>query len=164
VSPTSLRPLTDEERAARGFCTCPHRAKGSRATDENSVEPCQIHPDGSDLGEAERIAAALVFFDDRRERFVTWADAVEAMRQDRHIGNPGLVQFTWMNLMGLLAALRDPKSPAIPSSQDEADDLVAWAGDSLDYEELRWLLVFARGGGSTALTKLLRFVAHQASN
>jgi hypothetical protein len=149
---------------ARGFCTCPQRTRGPAA--EPSLSPCGIHPDGVDLPEPEREARGLVFYDDRRDRHVTWPDAVEAMRQDRYAsaGNPGLVLFTWRNLLQLLAALRDPLAPDMPADEAGADALIAWAGAHLGRSELRWLLVFARGGGSAALCELFRFVASAHQN
>jgi hypothetical protein len=60
----------------------------------------------------------------------------------------------------LLASLRTPLDPASePASEQEADELIAWAGDQLGHDERRWLLVFARGGGTAALCDLFRFVA-----
>jgi hypothetical protein len=107
------------------------------------------------------------FYDDRRDRNVTWPDAVEAMRQPRYAGasNPELAMFTWMNLMRLLAVLRDPSSPPEgPEDESEADELIAWAGDHVPAGLLRWLLFFARGGGAGPMCDLLRWQAvHSAT-
>jgi hypothetical protein len=101
------------------------------------------------------------FFDDRRDRYVTWPDAVEAMRQGRYASarNPELTLFTWMNLMRLLAVLRDPTAIIEPENETQADGLIEWAHQHVPAEHLRWLLVFARGGGAGAMCDLLRWHA-----
>jgi hypothetical protein len=102
------------------------------------------------------------FYDDCRDRYVSWPDAVEGMRQGRYAGanNPELALFTWMNLMRLLTVLRDPASPSgAPESESQADDLIAWAGEHVPAGHRRWLLVFSRGGGAGALCDLLRWHA-----
>jgi hypothetical protein len=154
-----LSPLTLDERRARGYCTCPQSVGSS---DDAADGRCSLHPDGRDLPEDERTARGLHFYDDRRDRNVTWPDAVEAMRQARYAGasNPELAMFTWMNLMRLLAVLRDPSSaPEGPEDESEADELIGWAGDHVPVGLLRWLLVFARGGGAGPMCDLLRWQA-----
>jgi hypothetical protein len=158
--------MTHEELLERGFCTCLQRARGPRhePTTESS---CAVHPEGEDHPDDYRLGHGLVFYDDRRDRYVTWPDAVEAMRQGRYAGadNMDLIMFTWFNLLELLATLREPLTPAVrPATEEEADDLIAWAGEHLGHHELRWLLVFARGGGSPALCNLFRFMAVRAES
>lgn len=155
-----VRPLTEPERRARGLCTCPQKVDPGPPP-----QPCGVHPDGVDLDEEARSAAGLVFYDDRRNRFVTWADAVEGMRQRRYAGahNDDLMQFTWVMLIRLLEALHDPLGePADNVTQALADDLVAWSDAALDADDRRWLLGFARGGGTPALCRMFRTVARTA--
>jgi hypothetical protein len=166
-----MQPLSLEERAARGFCLCPHRHTPGRGAgaggDAANTVACAVHPDGRDLDESERRRLGLLFFDDRRDRHVSWPDAVEAMRQGRYAGaaNDDLVMFTWRNLLQLLATLRSPTTAVDPpATQEGADELIAWAGERLDHDQLRWLLVFARGGGSAAMCELFRFAALQGSS
>jgi hypothetical protein len=159
MSGSSLAPLTADERQTRGFCMCPQVSDtGTRAEDS----PCSVHPDNRELSEEERAARGMHFFDDRRDRYVTWPDAVEAMRQGRYASarNLDLMLFTWMNLMRLLAVLRDPTAAfEAPADETEADELVAWAQEHVPAEHLRWLLVFARGGGAGPMCELLRWHA-----
>lgn len=161
VSNDAFRPLTYAERRARGYCTCPQKIDVGPAP-----EPCLVHPDGDDLPESARVAADLLFFDDRRNRFVTWADAVEGMRQRRYAGaiNSELVQFTWVMLIRLLEALRDPLGePAPDISPELADDLVAWSDTALAEDDRRWLLGFARSGGTFALNRMFRDLARRVT-
>jgi hypothetical protein len=162
MSAGHLAPLTLDERQARGWCTCPPASESTAHADERR---CLVHP-GTDLPEEERASKGMDFYDDRRDRYVSWPDAVEAMRQGRYAGasNPELALFTWMNLMRLLTVLRDPTSLSeAPESESQADDLIAWAGERVPTGHLRWLLVFARGGGAGALCDLLRWQAVDAS-
>ncbi len=156
-----VRPLSEPERRARGYCTCPQRVDPAPP-----AQPCGVHPAGVDADEETRSAAGLVFFDDRRNRFVTWADAVEGMRQRRYAGahDDDLMQFTWVMLIRLLEALHDPLGePAPDVTQALADDLVAWSDTALDADDRRWLLGFARGGGTPALCRMFRAVARTAA-
>jgi hypothetical protein len=125
-----------------------------------------VHQGGEDLEEDERAALGLWFFDDRRNRHVTWPDAVEAMRQRRYAGaiNRNLVLHTWGMLIRLLEALEDPfGTPAPALTESQADALIEWAGEHLGRDEQRWLLGFARGGGAGALTTMFRSVARRAA-
>ena len=118
------------------------------------------------MSEAEREVRGLVFFDDRRNRFVTWPDAVEGMRQRRYAGavNDDLMAFTWAMLIRLLAALHDPLGDAAEViTPARADALIAWSDTALPVSHRQWLLTFARGGGSTALTEMFRQLARTVS-
>jgi hypothetical protein len=154
-----LAPLTLDERRARGFCTCP---QVSDDADTSVRGTCPVHPEGRELPEEQRTAQDMHFYDDRRDRYVTWPDAVEAMRQGRYASarNPELALFTWMNLMRLLMVLRDHTSQSEgPDDESQADDLIAWAQQHVPAEHLRWLLVFARGGSAGPMCDLLRWHA-----
>lgn len=159
-----LRPMTGDELVARGFCRCPQRSGPGSAAEPGPAGVCGVHPDGVESPEQDRIARGLVFFDDRRDRHVTWPDAVEAMRQGRYAAaaGPDLVMFTWRNLMQLLATLRAPLAPVAPISESEADELIAWAGLELSTDQLRWLLVLARGGGAATMCELFGVAVRQA--
>jgi hypothetical protein len=131
----------------------------------DGVPGCPVHPDGTELPEDERLARNLVFYDDRRDRHVTWPDAVEAMRQGRYAGagNLDLMMFTWRNLLQLLGTLRSPLTVMdAPATEEAADELIAWAEGHLGHEQLRWLLVFARGGGAAAMCELFRIAGARA--
>ena len=161
MSDDALRPLTDAARRTRGFCTCPQKVDVGP-----SPEPCRVHPDGVEASEAEREETGLVFFDDRRSRFVAWPDAVEGMRQRRYAGavDDEMVQFTWVMLIRLLEALRDPLAdPADEITPALADDLVAWSGATLPVDDRRALLVVARGGSTFALTRIFRDLARRVT-
>lgn len=161
MSDDALRPLTYPERRALHYCTCPQKVDTGPAPD-----PCPVHPDGDELPEAERETAGLVFFDDRRSRFVSWPDAVEGMRQRRYAGavDDELVQFTWVMLIRLLESLRDPLAePAEDLTPTLAADLVAWSGVTLPVDDRRALLVVARGGSTFALTRIFRDLARRVT-
>lgn len=161
MSNDSLRPMTYVELRARGFCTCPQKIDVGPAP-----EPCLVHPDDDDVPDAEREAAGLVFFDDRRNRFVTWPDAVEGMRQRRYAGamTDDLVQITWVMLIRLLETLRDPLAePAAEATRELADDLVGWSAATLSVEDRRALLGVARGGSTFALVGIFRDLARRVS-
>ena len=156
-----VEPLTVQQRKARGFCLCalnrPH---------ESGVTPdvllCGIHPLQSAYSDEYNQAHGLLFFDDRRNRYVTWADAVEGMRQPRYAGasSPSLVLFTWMNLIRLLEALCYPaREPVEVITEAAADQLIAWAEQHFPPDDLGSLIGFARGGGSGALCNVFRRVA-----
>jgi hypothetical protein len=156
---TSPRPLSNEERRRRGFCTCPQITDTS-----DTVEPCSVHPTADEFAEDDRVRRGLTFFDDRRNRFVSWPDAVEGMRQRRYAGaiNDELVQFTWVMLIRLLEALRDPLGePADEVTQSMADELITWSEAEVPEDHRRWLLGFARGGGSMALCSMFRDLARR---
>ncbi len=159
MSDPTLQPFSYDERRRRGFCTCPQKIDAGP-----TLEPCLVHPDDEEPPETERIARGLLFFDDRRNRFVTWPDAVEGMRQRRYVGviNDDIVQFTWLMLIRLLESLRDPLGvPAPEMSPALVDELIAWSETTLAEDNRRWLLTFARGGGSMALCSLFRDVARR---
>jgi hypothetical protein len=121
-----------------------------------------VHPQDGDIPEAQRLAASLVFFDDRRQRFVTWPDAVEAMRQDwpAGAGNVGLTLFTWINLIRLLEALHDPLgTPAAQLTEAQADALVAWSDQAIPLAERRRLITVARSGVTESICVLFRMMA-----
>jgi hypothetical protein len=146
-----------------GFCTCPQRTR----LEPVEPAPCVVHPGGQEHSESYRTTHGLLFFDDRRNRYVTWPDAVEAMRQGRYAGaaNPGLTLFTWLNLVRLIEALHDPfVPPADPLSEATATALIGWAGDALPEEERRRLLAFARGGGTESLASLFRWMARRGAD
>lgn len=150
-------PLSYDDRRSRGFCTCPQRIDADPAP-----EPCLVHVDGDELPDDQRQTRGLVFFDDRRNRFVTWPDAVEGMRQRRYAGavNDELIVFTWAMLIRLLEALHDPLGDAAEViTPIGADALITWSDTALPEDYRRWLLTFARGGGSMTLGEMFRHVA-----
>jgi hypothetical protein len=156
-SEEGLQPLSYDLRRALGYCTCAQRVDASPPPDV-----CLVHGDDDEMPESEREARGLMFFDDRRNRFVTWPDAVEGMRQRRYAGavNDDLMVFTWAMLIRLLEALHDPLGdPAEVITNGHADALVAWSDSALPEDHRRWLLTFARGGGSMALSDMFRNVA-----
>lgn len=159
MSKSDLNFMSPAERQRRSFCVCPIRAR----RDQQARGPqCAVHPDGHDLPEAQRIAASLLFFDDRRQRFVTWPDAVEAMRQGRYAGaaNLELTLFTWVNLMRLLETLHDPLgTPSAQLTEEQADALIAWSDAAITLEERRGLITVARGGVTHAICTLFRMSA-----
>jgi hypothetical protein len=158
----TLHPMSLTERERRGFCLCPIRAR--REQEQDADRPCPVHPDERDLAEPQRLAEGRVFFDDRRQRFVTWPDAVEAMRQGRYAGaaNLALTLFTWVNLVRLLEALRDPLgAPAIALTEPYADALIAWADGAIPPDERRGLITIARGGTTDAMCNLFRMAARE---
>jgi hypothetical protein len=157
---SAVFPTSVAERERRGFCLCPILAR--RDQQQDADRPCRVHPEGRDLTEAQRIAEQRLFFDDRRQRFVTWPDAVEAMRQGRYAGaaNLALTVFTWANLVRLLEALRDPLgTPETSLTETYADALIAWAGEAVPLEDRRSLLILARGGTTDAVCHLFRMAA-----
>jgi hypothetical protein len=157
-------PMTLQQRKERGFCTCPAGIPyGSHVT--SASEPCQVHPTKHRRSADDDRSRGLLFYDESRNRYVTWEDLVEGMRQPRYAGasSPGLVLFTWMNLMRLLEALRYPIREATAEiSEESAAKLTSWAGQNFPPDVLRNLISFARGGGSDALCKIFRTVAHTA--
>jgi hypothetical protein len=159
---SALHPMSFTERERRGFCLCPILAR--RVQEQDGDHPCPVHPDGRDLAELRRLAEGRVFFDDRRQRFVTWPDAVEAMRQGRYAGaaNLALTLFTWVNLVRLLEALRDPLGPpAMALTEPYADALIAWADGAILPDERRGLVTIARGGATDAVCNLFRMAARE---
>jgi hypothetical protein len=162
----SVEPLTLEQRKARGFCTCPLKlAQGSApAPDPN---PCAVHPKNLPQSAAFNQSHGLLFFDDRRNRYVTWEDAVEGMRQPRYAGasSKGLVLFTWMNLVHLLEALCYPtREPATEITEESAQRLIKWAGQNFPPDALGSLIGFARGGGTEGLCKIFRTIPRVAQD
>ena len=159
-----IEPLSVHQRSARGFCTCPSRnADGPALVDEPI--PCVVHPAHLLQSQNDLQSRGLVFFDDRRNRFVTWPDAVESMRQPRYNGTSsrGLVLFTWMNLIRLLEALCYPtRTTAQEITEKSAAELVHWAETQFPNDMLRNLIGFARGGGVEALCKIFQIVAQNA--
>ncbi len=153
-----VEPLTLQQRRARGFCTCPlKRPDGSATTPD--PEPCRVHPKQLVYSAAYNQSHGLLFFDDRRNRYVTWEDAVEGMRQPRYAGatSKGLVLYTWMNLMRLLEALCDPTGePAVEITEQSADRLIKWAGQNFPPDGLGSLIGLARGGGAEGLCQIFR--------
>ena len=157
-----VEPLSLQQRRERGFCTCPLNIPAGLAATRDS-EPCQVHPKQVGHSADYNLAQGRLFFDDSRNRYVTWEDAVEGMRQPRYSGasSKGLVLFTWMNLMRLLEALCYPtRKPATGISEESAEKLTRWAGQNFPPDVLRNLISFARGGGTDALCKIFRTVAH----
>ena len=162
LSPGGLvEPMTLQQRKARGFCTCPLRTPAGVETTPDS-EPCQVHPKYLVHLAEHNFSRGLLFFDDRRDRYVTWEDAVEGMRQPRYVGatSRGLVLYTWMNLVRLLEALCYPtREPAAEITEQAAERLIKLAGQKFPPDALGSLIIFARGGGTEALCKLFRSVA-----
>jgi hypothetical protein len=160
----AVEPLNLQQRKERGFCTCPLKmSDGSTVTSDS--EPCRVHPKHVRHSADYYRSHGLLFFDDSRNRCVTWEDAVEGMRQPRYAGasSKGLVLFTWMNLMRLLEALRYPtRAPAAEITEQSAERLTKWAGQNFPPDVLRSLMAFARGGGTDALCKIFSTVARNA--
>jgi hypothetical protein len=159
-----VQPLTLQQRKERGFCTCPSRIPDSLPVTPD-VEPCRIHLKGIGHSADYNQAHGLLFFDDSRNRHVTWEDAVESMRQPRYVGTSsrGLVLFTWMNLMRLLEALCYPaQEPAAEMTEPLAQQLTKWAGQTFPPDVLRCLIALARGGMTEALCKIFVTVARNA--
>src|SRR5215471_6447270 len=156
----SVEPLTLQQRKARGFCTCPvNMSHGSASTPD--PEPCGVHPKQVLHSAAYNQSHGLVFFDHRRNRYVTWEDAVEGMRQPRYAGasSKGLILFTWMNLVRLLEALCYPAlEPAPEITEQSAQHLIKWAGQNFPPDALGSLIGFARGGGTEGLCKIFRTI------
>jgi hypothetical protein len=162
----SVEPLTLEQRKARGFCTCPLKiSQGSAST--QGPEPCRVHPKGVLQSVAYNQSNGLLFFDDRRNRYVTWEDVVEGMRQPRYVGasSKGLVLFTWMNLVRLLEALCYPtRDPAVELTEQSAQRLIKWAGQNFPPDGLNSLIGFARGGGTEGLCQIFRTIGRVAQD
>jgi len=162
----SVEPLTLQQRKARGFCTCPIKLpQGSVSTSDS--EPCEVHPKHAAQSESYRQSHGLLFFDDRRNRYVTWEDAVEGMRQPRYAGasSKGLVLFTWMNLVRMLEALCYPsREPTMEITEQSGQRLINWAGQNFPPDSLSSLIGFARGGGTEGLCKVFRTMARVAQN
>ena len=159
-----VEPLTLQQRRARGFCTCPLKTPDGSVT-RPDPESCCVHPTHVVHSAEYNQSHGLQFFDDRRNRYVTWEDAVEGMRQPRYAGtsSKGLVLFTWMNLMHLLEALCYPtREPVAEITEQFAERLVKWAGQNFPPDVLGSLIGFARGGGTEALCKMFRTVARNA--
>jgi len=154
----SIKPFSLMERKARGFCTCPIKnSDGSSSTKD--LDSCLVHPSSVQQSQIDLEAKRLLFFDDRRNRFVTWPDAVEAMRQPRYVGTSSkdLILFTWVNLIHLLEALRYPahERPA-EITEKSAAELVEWAEKHFPSDVLHSLIGFARGGNVEALCKIFQ--------
>jgi hypothetical protein len=159
-----IEPMTLEQRKARGFCTCPLRAPAAAETTPDP-EPCRVHPKHVTHSAEDNQSRGLLFFDDRRNRYVTWEDAVEGMRQPRYTGatSKGLVLYTWMNLIRLLEVLCYPRrEPAAQITEQSAERLIGLAGQSFPPDLLGALIGFARGGATEALCKILRIVARNS--
>jgi len=157
----TVAPLTLQQRKARGFCVCALNLP-SKSGGAPDVAVCDIHPQQVVYADEYNHRHGLFFFDDRRNRYVTWADAVEGMRQPRYAGasSPMLVLFTWMNLIRLLEALCYPaREAAAVITEAAADQLIAWAEQHFPPDELVSLIGFARGGGGGALCNIFRRVA-----
>jgi len=161
VSDGMVEPMTPRQRKARGFCTCPLRTPSGAET-APAPEPCQVHPKHLIHSAEHNRSHGLLFFDDCRNRYVTWEDAVEGMRQPRYVGatSKGLVLYTWMNLIRLLEALCYPtREPAAEITEQSAERLIKLAGQTFPPDALGSLINFARGGGSEALCKIFRTMA-----
>ena len=154
----SVEPLSLQQRKARGFCTCSLKLpQGSVSTPD--PEPCRVHPKHVLQSTTYNQSHGLLFFDDRRNQYVTWEDAVEGMRQPRYAGasSKGLVLFTWMNLVRLLEALCYPnREPAVEITEQSAEQLIRWAGKNFPADSLSILIGLARGGGTEGLCKIFR--------
>jgi hypothetical protein len=156
-----VEPMTLQQRKDRGFCTCPLRTPAGTETTPDP-EPCRVHPKHRLHSAEHNRSHGLLFFDDRRNRYVTWEDAVEGMRQPRYAGatGKGLVLYTWMNLIRLLEALCYPtREPAREITEHSAERLIKLAGQNFPPDALGSLISFARGGGTEALCKIFRTVA-----
>jgi hypothetical protein len=161
-----VEPMTLQQRRARGFCTCPPRTSAEADTTPDP-EPCRVHPKHLVHSAEYNLSNRLLFFDDRRNRYVTWEDVVEGMRQPRYAGatSKGLVLYTWMNLVRLLESLCDPmREPAAEITEQSADRLIKLAGQNFPPDELASLIIFARGGGTEVLCKIFRTVARNAQS
>ena len=161
---SAVEPLSLQQRKDRGFCTCPLKMPDGSTAPSDS-EPCRVHAKQVRHSADYNRAHGLLFFDDNRNRYVTWEDAVEGMRQPRYAGasSKGLVLFTWMNLTRLLEALRHPtQEPTAEINERSAQQLITWAGQNFPPDELRSLMIFARGGQTEALCKIFRAVARNA--
>ena len=159
-----VEPMTLEQRKARGFCTCPLN-KSAGVETAPDPEPCRVHPKHLVLSAEYNRSHGLLFFDDRRSRYVTWEDAVEGMRQPRYARatSKGLVLYTWMNLIRLLEALCYPtREPVAEITEQFAERLIKLAGQNFPPDALGSLINFARGGGSEALCTLFRTMARNA--
>jgi len=164
VKDGSVQPMTLQRRKSRGFCTCPLKTPvGVETTPHRG--PCGVHPKHLvDSPEYNR-SRGLLFFDDRRNRYVTWEDAVEGMRQPRYAGatSKGLLLYTWMNLVRLLEALCNPTGePAAQITEQSAERLIRLAGQNFPPDGLASLIVFARGGETEALCKVFRTAGRNA--
>jgi len=162
----SVEPMTLQQRKARGFCTCPLKIpQGSVPTPD--AEPCGVHPKGVLQSATYNQSHGLLFFDDRRNRYVTWEDAVEGMRQPRYAGasSKGLALFTWMNLVRLLEALCYPnREAAVKITEQSAQHLIRWAGKNFPPDGLSVLIGLARGGGTEGLCKIFRTMPRVAQD
>jgi len=159
-----VEPMTLQQRKARGFCTCPLRTPAGAETTPDPG-PCGVHPKRLVHSAEHNRSHGLLFFDDRRNRYVTWEDAVEGMRQPRYAGatNKGLVLYTWMNLVRLLEALCYPtREPAVEITEQSAQQLIKLAGQNFPPDGLASLIIIARGGGTEALCKVFRTLARNA--
>src|SRR6516162_3359596 len=153
-----VEPMTLQQRKARGFCTCPLRTTAGAETTPDP-EPCRVHPKHHVHSAEHNRSHGLLFFDDRRNRYVTWEDAVEGMRQPRYAGatSKGLVLYTWMNLVRLLEALCYPaREPAAEITEQSAERLIKLAGKNFPPDALASLIIIARGGETEALCKVFR--------
>jgi hypothetical protein len=138
-----------------------------RSTASPDSEPCPVHPKNVGYSAADNQSRGLLFFDERRNRNVSWEDAVEGMRQPRYAGasSKGLALFTWMNLMRLLEALRHPTQElAAEITERSAEQLIKWAGQNFPPDVLRSLMIFARGGQTESLGKIFRTMARNAQH
>ena len=159
-----VEPMTLQQRKARGFCTCPPRTPAGAETTPDP-EPCRVHPKHLVHSDENNRSLGLLYFDDRRNRYVTWEDAVEGMRQPRYTGatSKGLVLYTWMNLVRMLEALCYPtRDPAAEITEQSAERLIKLAGQKFPADGLASLIIFARGRGTEALCGLFRTVARNA--
>ena len=157
----AVEPMTLHQRKERGFCTCPLRTPAGAETTPDP-EPCRVHPRHLLQSAEYNRSHGLLFFDDRRNRYVTWEDAVEGMRQPRYAGatSMGLILYTWMNLVRLLEALCYPTSePAAEITDQFAERVIKLAGQNFPPDGLAGLIVLARGGETEALCKVFRTVA-----
>jgi hypothetical protein len=160
-----IEPLTLEQRKARGFCTCAVKSSGGADTSADS-EPCRVHPRDVVHSAEHNQSHGLLFFDDRRNRHVTWPDAVEGMRQPRYAGanSKMLVLYTWVNLVRLLEALCEPtREPAAQVTEESAERLIAIAGARFPPDALAGLISFARGGGTAALCTIFRTLGRESA-
>src|SRR5262249_51730481 len=126
-------------------------------------EPCRVHPKHVASSADFNKSHGLLFFDDRRNRYVTWEDVVEGMRQPRYAGatSKGLVLYTWMNLVRLLEALCYPtREPVAEISEQSAQRLIKWAGQNFPPDGLSSLIVVARGGETESMCKIFRALSH----